>query len=184
MAIIKTAKKRLQFHIMREKFELESIMPELPENEVFKLISNGGFSSIGFIKVLADKAVINQLSASTLRIGKKHLAVLDNLHTQNRLKNARFIVGSIMKNDSDYGKKFGYYDNLEEICNKNGWQIGVLNNHSKILLFDTDAGKYVLETSSNLNENPNIEQFSFEKNAELYDFYNELFDEWLREVKR
>jgi hypothetical protein len=29
----------------------------------------------------------------------------------------------------------------------------------------------VIETSSNLNENPKIEQFSFENDAELFEFY-------------
>ena len=51
------------------------------------------------------------------------------------------------------------------------------SNHSKLLLFDTDDGKFVLETSSNLNENPSMEQFSFERNAELYDFYEGAFGE-------
>lgn len=40
---------------------------------------------------------------------------------------------------------------------------------------DTELGKFVIETSSNLNENPKCEQFSFEKSDELYDaYYNEL----------
>jgi hypothetical protein len=56
---------------------------------------------------------------------------------------------------------------------KNSWQIKTLKNHSKVLLFDTDAGKFVIETSSNLNENPKIEQFSFEKDTELFNFYKE-----------
>ena len=63
------------------------------------------------------------------------------------------------------------------IFENNKWDITAVNNHSKILLFDTNEGKFVLETSSNLNENPKIEQFSFEKNEELYGFYLELFEE-------
>ena len=168
---------------MREKFEIESIMPNLPDDEVFKLITSGGFSSIGFIKVIADATVINNLFVSTLRIGKKHLAVLDNLYKQKRLKNASFVIGSIMKNDSAKGKGYGYYDCLEDVCKKNGWEISVMNNHSKILLFDTDIGKYVIETSSNLNENPKIEQFSFEKNSELYEFYLSLFEEVIKWIE-
>lgn len=51
----------------------------------------------------------------------------------------------------------------------------VVKNHSKVILLDTDKGKYVIETSSNFNENPKIEQFSFEKSAELYEFYKKSF---------
>ena len=51
------------------------------------------------------------------------------------------------------------------------------------MLFDTDNGKYVLETSSNLNENPKIEQFSFEQNSELFDFYKKLFELMFEEGK-
>lgn len=40
----------------------------------------------------------------------------------------------------------------------------------------TSENYYVLETSSNLNENPKIEQYSFENNKELYLFYYEFFE--------
>jgi hypothetical protein len=80
-----------------------------------------------------------------------------------------------MKNDSIVGKSYRYYDDLKSVCENNNWQIIVKNNHSKILLFDTKNGKFVIETSSNLNENPNMEQFSFERNSELYEFYKHYF---------
>jgi hypothetical protein len=182
--IFKQKQKRFKFNIMRETYELNIVMPELPEDEVFKLISSGNFSSIAFIKMIAEKTIIRDLSATTLRIGKKHLSILDGLFHEKRLINARFVISSLVKNDSNRMKKYGYYENIEEICNNNNWEIAVMNNHSKILLFNTDIGKYVLETSSNLNENPKIEQFSFEKNDELYRFYNDLFDDWfLRQTK-
>lgn len=42
---------------------------------------------------------------------------------------------------------------------------------------DTDNGKFVIETSSNLNENPKIEQFSFERSDELFDFYFDVIND-------
>ena len=174
--IVIAPKKRLQFHIAREAQELTKIMPDLPENEVYKMISCGGFSSIAFVKYIADRTRINRLIASSLRIGKRHLMVLDNLHKQGKLGNADFVVGSIMKNDSDTGRSYGYYDSLVSVCKANDWRVFLFNNHSKILLFDTGLGKFVLETSSNLNENPNMEHFSFEKNAELYAAYETVFE--------
>lgn len=65
----------------------------------------------------------------------------------------------------------GAFSIVQKVCNENKWFTHILNNHSKVHLYDTESGKYVLETSSNLNENPKIEQFSFEKDAALYDYY-------------
>ena len=175
--IIIMPKKRLQFHIVRETQELSKIMPGLPENEVYKMISCGGFSSIAFVKYIADKTNINHMIASSLRVGKKHLMVLDNLYKQGKIGGIDFVVGSIMKNDSETGKSYKYYDDLVSVCKNNKWRVFVFNNHSKVLLFDTEFGKFVLETSSNLNENPNMEHFSFEKNEELFNAYKKVFEE-------
>ena len=177
--IIKIPKKRYRFHIVAEQLRIEELEPNLPEDEVFKYISSGGFSAIGFVRFIAEKTHINRLIVSTLRVGKKHLQVLDVLKNQGKLDDVFFIVGSLIKNDSDVGKSYKYYDNLLNICEKNNWKTAVFNNHSKVLLFDTEAGKYVIETSSNLNENPNVEQFSFEKNAELYNFYKDFFEKMI-----
>jgi hypothetical protein len=173
--IIKISKKRYRFHIIAELNKIENLDNDLPNSEVRKYISTGGFSSIGFVKFIAERAFIKNLTVSTLRVGRKHLQVLDVLKNQQKINHITFIVGSIMKNDSKLGKTYRYYDDLQAVCEKNGWKIIVNNNHSKILLFDTDKGKFVIETSSNLNENPNAEQFSFEKSEELYDFYFNYF---------
>jgi hypothetical protein len=164
--------KTKRFNLIRSLREIEQLTKTLPdEHTCYKFISLGGFSSISFIKFIADRTKINFMFASTLRIGRKHLWILDELHRVNKLGACEFVIGSIMKDDSESGKSYRYYDDLEKVCAANNWQATVTNNHSKILLFDTDAGKYVIETSSNLNENPKFEQFSFEKDAELYDFY-------------
>ena len=54
------------------------------------------------------------------------------------------------------------------------------NNHSKIILAKTKHNFYVIETSSNLNENPKIEQFNFENSKRLYEFYLLLFKELIQ----
>lgn len=46
-----------------------------------------------------------------------------------------------------------------------------MQNHSKVTLMRTDCNWYVLETSSNLNENQKIEQFRFENDEHLFEFY-------------
>ncbi|MFA6930308.1 MAG: hypothetical protein WCT05_08275 [Lentisphaeria bacterium] len=176
MAIVQR-KKRKKFNILRENKDLSSIYPDLPqEDECFKVISCGGFSSIAFIYFVSQKSKINWMYASSLRIGRKHLMALDMLHKRGKLGYCKFVVGKIMEQDkSQKVKKYQYYNDMESVCRKNGWDYMAINNHSKVILFDTDCGKFVLETSSNLNENPSIEQFSFEKDQELFDDYLEAF---------
>lgn len=168
------------FNVIRSSAELERLIPELPDKECYKIISGGDFSSISFIRFVGVKTKIKELTVSTLRVGKKELQYLDLMAKNGRIGTATFVVGSIMKKDSKKGLSYGYYDNFENVCNKNKWRYCISNNHSKLILMDTDKGKYVLETSSNLNENPKIEQFSFEKDSNLYDFYHNFLSELVR----
>lgn len=171
MLVIRKNKRR-KFNIIRSEMELASLIDRLPwSDEIFTFASKGGFSSISFVRFVADRAKIGQLTATTLRVGKKELATIDHLHKHGKIDKCTFVVGSIMKKDSEIGKSYKYYDNLNLVCKNNDWDLIVANNHSKILLFDTDLGKYVLETSSNLNENPKYEQFSFCRDTDLYQFY-------------
>lgn len=167
--------KAKRFSILRSIAEVENAMEkELPQDGfVYKFITDGGYSSISFIVYIADKTTIKNLYVSTLRVGRKQLKMLDVLHHEGKLENVTFIVGSIMSEDGR--KKYSYYDDLKAVCDKNKWKVVTAQNHSKILLFDTDDGKFVIETSSNLNENPKFEQFSVEKSPELYAYYLEWF---------
>lgn len=156
---------------------LDEILKKHPLNhsESLKIISfSGGFASISFIKSVAERETIEYLFASTLRVGEKQVGVLDDLEFSGKLKHAEFIVGGLMKNDEK--TDYDYYGAFTRACKKNGWRYVVTNNHSKIILMQTPKNHYVLETSSNLNENPKIEQFSFENNKELFDFYKKFFE--------
>ena len=171
---------RKTFNIIASSSELNRLIPNLPNEECYKIISAGNFASISFIRLVGNRARIKELTISTLRVGKKELQCLDLMAKNGRIDAATFVVGSIMKNDSKKGLSYHYYDNFEKICLKNGWKYCVFNNHSKIILMDTELGKFVLETSSNLNENPKIEQFSFEKVEKLYNFYYNFLHEIAR----
>lgn len=171
--ILKAKKKNKKFSLARGTRDLTQELVNLPtENECFKLISFGSFSSACFVDFVASNAVIDNLYISTFRVGKKEMLLLDKLHENNKLKNVNFVFCGLMETD-----KYPYFRILTNICNKNDWKFYGAKNHSKVFLFDTNKGKYVLETSSNLNENPKIEQFSFEQDDKLYNFYKEhIFD--------
>ena len=68
-----------------------------------------------------------------------------------------------------------------------GWDIYAINNHSKIILMRTRKNYYIVETSSNLNENPQLEQFSIENSKKVFDFYKSMFEEmkkWAEQESR
>lgn len=179
--IIKSSrsKKRQTFEIKKSLKVLRDLMPELPDEEdSFRLVSvRGGFSSISFITHVALQEPISELTATTLRVGKKQLNILQQLKRDGRLYDARFLVGGIMKENKAHGKEYDYFTYLNDVCKKQGWQYQAVNNHSKIILMRTADNHYVLETSLNLNENPKIEQFTFENDEGLYDFYYNLYKE-------
>lgn len=175
---LKMPARHKNFNIIRSTTEIENLMGGLPDvNVCYKFVSTGGFSAISFIKFVAERTAINHLYVTTLRVGKKELRELDRLHSRGRLRDCTIITGSLMKDDSRIGKSYGYYDNLVAVCDKNNWTVKSVKNHSKLILMDTATGKYVIETSSNLNENPKIEQFSLEKSAELYYFYVKMISD-------
>jgi hypothetical protein len=147
------------------------------KGECYKFISlSGGFASVNFIKTIANKEPIEELTASTLRIGEKQFICLSNLSKREKLQRATFFIGSIMEEDAAKNKKYDYYTRFMDTAKNFGWEVYVVNNHSKIILMRTNENYYVLETSSNLNENPKIEQYSLENSKELYDFYYNFFE--------
>lgn len=174
--MIRCSAKQKRFSLIKSIRDLTEICPELPgDNECFKFVSHGGFSSASFIAMVAEYTKINMLYCSTFRVGKKEIIMLNGLHEKCVLDKAKFVMFSGMLGDEN--KKYNYNEIVNRVCEKNGWMVETKKNHSKIFLFDTDCGKYVLETSSNLNENPKIEQYSFEKSEELYRFYErEIFN--------
>lgn len=166
-------RKQKRFNIIRGKAEINSMIDRLPrEDECFKFISEGGFSSICFVLFVADRAKINNLHISSFRVGKKEIQAMHALKNKGRLDYSEFVLCSFAKDEQG-----GAYSILDKICTENDWRIHAVNNHSKVHLYDTDQGKFVIETSSNLNENPKMEQFSFEKDADLYHYYKRnMFD--------
>lgn len=150
----------------------------LPEpGEIWKYISlSGGFASINFIRWIARYERIEELTASTLRIGERQFRELERMQRAGSIGRVRLFVSTMMKQLDARQAKYDYCAHFEKACADNGWRVIVANNHSKIILMRTAANRYVLETSSNLNENPKIEQYSLTNDRELYEWYSGFFD--------
>ena len=168
------SKTRIMMNIAKDIKELNALIDKPPtKEESIRFISAGGFSLISFIKYISETENIKEMYVSSLTIGRKHMLILDNLFKTGKLGKISFVFCGIFKQSNN--SSYNYFDTFEKICKKNGWEYFQINNHSKILLMETDKNYYVIETSSNLNENPKIEQFTFENDVELYNFYRDFF---------
>lgn len=167
------SKERAYFDV-HDGAEILSRRAELPKDgESLRAISYaGGFSSCSVVLWIASKTKIKQMFASTLRVGKKEIDAMKDLHDDGKLDSASFVLCGISKeNKSLKGKDYGYTEYFEERCEECGFSWSYAKNHSKIILLDTSKGKFAIETSSNFNENPKIEQFCITKSDLIYDFY-------------
>lgn len=182
------SKQRKMITVRLETLQLENLIENPPKtNECFKLLSvGGGFSSIALINYIAEKEKILDLHVSTFRIGKKQFETLLKLHHNNKLLNANFITSSMQQRSDSKAKydgtnrEYDYFAFIKSECVKNNWKIKVFDNHSKLILMRTPENYYVIETSSNMNENPKMEQFNWENEKQLYDWYLELFKELMK----
>jgi hypothetical protein len=140
--------------------------------EALRMISYAGqFSSCSVVLWIAGQTKINSLYITTLRVGKKELQALCSLRDDDRLGDVHFILSGISKENTRGGKDYGYTDNFEKTCADYGFTWRYEKNHSKVILLDTEAGKITVETSSNFNENPKVEQFCITRDAGVYEFY-------------
>lgn len=176
LALKMKSKKRYMFKLSRETRQLDIVLKRPPEpDECYKMLSvGGGFSSLALIKWISQHEVIEEMYVSTFRIGKNHFRELLKMAALGTLKKAHFVTSTTQKKvDTEYK----YYDYVLDECNRLGWEIAAYDNHSKLLLMRTKNNFYVCETSSNLNENPKMEQFSFENDETLYEWYRDLLVE-------
>lgn len=177
-----TSKRRAFFNVGRERNQLSALVGTPPnQKQCYKMISiNGGFSTVGIINYVANIEPIEELYVSTFRIGKNHFKALLRLHQKGKLNNCHFITSVSQKEIDDTQEGYNYFEYISRMCESIGWKLKIFNNHSKILLMKTQSNYYVVETSSNLNENPKTEHFSWENDKELYEWYKEIFKELLK----
>lgn len=178
------SKERILFNIYSEKTKLKTLINNIPPgiNDCYKILSiKSGFSSIGIISYIAEKEKIEDLYVSTFRIGKKQFEELQRLKRMKLLDNASLISSESQKKiDSTQmykGKIYNYFAYIKKVCEEFNWNICCYENHSKLILMKTKNNNfYVVETSSNLNENPKIEHYSWENNEELFNWYKKFFE--------
>lgn len=176
------SKRKKMFNLSDESKQISALVDHLPnKNEIYKMISTGGFSTLGIINYIASKERIERLYVSTFRIGQKHFNRLIELHKQNKLEKCYFITSSTQKRIDQTAKykdrEYNYFEYMIEKAKQFEWEIKIYDNHSKLVLIKTLQNYYVIETSSNLNECPKMEHFSWENDKKLYLWYESWFEE-------
>ena len=179
------SKTRRKFVIENEVGQLAALVGAPPKpSEAFKMLSvGGGFSSLAIIKYIADREGIEELYCSTFRIGRRHFDELAKLKARGKIGVAHFVTSQTQERTDEIaeynGTRYNYYEYMIERCRAFGWELKSFDNHSKLLLMRTRENWYTVETSSNLNENPKMEQFCWENDQTLFEWYRELFGQLL-----
>ena len=175
---VRTKRHRRILTVCKEAGAIETLMGELPgETCEHRIVSFCGISAAAFVRWVSDHTVIRQMDLVTFRVGPRALKMLSGLHAQGRLQDARFVLGRLAASNHRHNVEREYWDRLADLCREFGWRACAINNHAKVILFDTDAGKYVLESSANLNDAPNWERYCFQQDADLYGWYQAVVDE-------
>ena len=142
----------------------------LPDkNTTVKLVSFRKTWNLGsLIAMICEDETIEELHASTYRIGTNIANLLNGLSAQGRISpHCTFLL-----HPNQASSLHGHKNVFLSVAETNGWKYYFSRNHSKVLLFRTDKGNnYVIETSANLNDLPNVEIYSVSNDASLFAFY-------------
>lgn len=134
-----------------------------------------GWSSCSVILWICEQHKIIDLYCTTLRIGKKELRAICERIDLGLIDHCHFCLCDISKENNKEGKHYDYDDFLLEKQHEYNFELSYQRNHSKIILCDCESDKYIIETSSNLNENPKIEQFAITNDDKLFKWYMQQF---------
>ena len=161
--------------------QLKNLIGEFDKTKQYHFISvTGGFDCVNFIDYIADNEHIKNLLIASLRIGDTEIEYLNELCNQGKIDGIDSVVSKTFERTN---KKYKYFDLLKKKGINNNWNIAVVNNHSKVILFKTTDNYYVLETSANLNTNVKLEQFSLTNSFELWQFYSQFYQKILKGVE-
>lgn len=163
-------KTRTSFVLAREAAQISALMEAPPrDGERVEMISGRlGFSSMAVIDYVARRDPVELLSVATFNISRKRMRALESLHRRGLVRDARIVTSDVKAGRDRYCK---------EACARMGWRFDEVKNHAKLILMRTEGGaRHCVRTSSNLNENPRIETYTWDNDAEIYDFYAQLFD--------
>lgn len=136
---------------------------------------SGNFIFGDFIEAFmtTHQAGTPKLTITTLSLNQENVDSLRALMENGYIGELNLVISVYFWGHERYGLLPYIYKQLDI---DNRFQLAVAGVHTKTVHFETYGGKkIVIHGSANLRSSGNIEQFTIEENAGLYDFYDEQF---------
>jgi len=140
-------------------------------------ITGGNVDMIAYLQyLLLHYPHMKRVLISTWCLGSREIKMMEEWHDQGKVDIYDMFAGEHCK--KQYKVEWAM---LERMKDKNQVRQLVCSTiHSKIILCETDTDKVVVETSSNFNMNPRVEQGCITISDELFDFYDSYFQNDLK----
>lgn len=148
---------------------------EITTGARYDVVVNGSFIFGDFLEafIVRNNAKCKRFTISTLSLNQNNVDSLHNLITHGYVDELNLIVSAYFYN-MEIRALIPYIYRQLDIDNR--LQLAVANVHTKTAQFETLGGKKIIaHGSANLRSSGSIEQFTIEENAELYDFYDNMF---------
>ena len=160
-----------------KKEVLTDLLPTLPEpDEYYHIVSNGKFDYFTFLPVILDKVKhISEFYGSTWTMNRQNVTELIQFIDNCQIYKCTILSGTYFKR-----RETSVYATLLHGLTKRGMRYMACENHTKIMLMQSDHGHYVIEGSANWTANPRIEQNILANSESLYNFHRE----WMEEIFR
>lgn len=147
------------------------------DGERIHALVSGNFIFGDFFEALAVKhdLLIDDLTLSTLSLGKDNVDSFNNLLAGDYLRSLNIIVSDYFWSHNRQNAPYIY----NKLDINNMFQLAVAGTHTKITLMRIDDQKIVIKGSANLRSSRCVEEFTVETCDELYDFHKEWHDQIL-----
>lgn len=140
-------------------------------------ITGGNVDMIAYLQyLLLHYPHMKRVTISTWCLGGREIKMMEEWNTRGRIDHYDMLCGEHCK--SQYKVEWAMLERLKEKDVVQGLVCSTI--HSKIILCETDTHKIVVETSSNFNMNPRVEQGCITINDDLYDFYRNYFEKIIK----
>lgn len=156
---------------------------DLTERSRYDCIVSGSFVFGDFIEafMVRNNCKAVRMTITTLSLSQENVDSLATLMQKGYIDRLDMIISDYFFSHERHCLIPYMYQELDI---DNRFQLAVAFVHTKTVYFETLGGKkIVIHGSANLRTSGNVEQFTIEENAELYDFYDEAFSPIIERFK-
>ena len=162
---IQTLKTKHNKKIFISLQDLKEITDLPKENEQIRILTDKGFNIATALLIICEKEIIIDAVFSVYRINAKAIEIIKELIKLGKIKKLHILL------NHNIGKQkpelYAPLTELKKIC-----IIEYNDTHMKIMTAKTEKNNYIFEGSGNLSNNSRFEQYIFENNAQVMEFYS------------